>query len=134
MPVSSHRGEYIAKALENSLLEWELKIIFTMTFDNASSNDSAMTFFKKKLLTLGLSIIKVKYVHSRCVYRILSLVVNKGLKELSTSIKRVREVVRYIRNSPSRLRKFKEYSNLLGIESKYSLSFNVPTAGILFTL
>ena len=52
--------------------------------------------FKKKLLTWGLSSIKVKYVHIRCVAHILNLVVNEGLKELNTSIKRVREVVRYI--------------------------------------
>ena len=50
VPVFSHRGEYIAKALENSLLEWGLKTIFTVTLDNAASNDSAMSF-KKKLLT-----------------------------------------------------------------------------------
>ena len=43
--ISSHRSEYIAKALENSLLEWGLKIIFTVTLDNTASNDSAITFF-----------------------------------------------------------------------------------------
>ena len=46
MFVSSHQGEYIAKALENSLLEWGLKTIFTVTLDNAASNDSAMSFKK----------------------------------------------------------------------------------------
>ena len=45
VPISSYRGEYIAKALENSLLEWGLKIIFTVTLDNTASNDSAITFF-----------------------------------------------------------------------------------------
>ena len=51
VPISSHRGEFIAKALENSLLEWGLKNIFTVTLDNASSNDTAMLFFKRKLLS-----------------------------------------------------------------------------------
>ena len=49
VPVTSHRGEYIAKSLENSLLEWGLKNIFTVTIDNASSNDTALGFFKKKI-------------------------------------------------------------------------------------
>ena len=35
----------------------------------------------------------MKYVHIRCVAHILNLVVNEGLKELNTSIKRVQEVV-----------------------------------------
>ena len=71
--------------------------------------------------------IKVKYFHMRCVAHIINLVVNEGLKELSISIKRVREVVRYIKNSPSRLRKFKEFSELIGIESNCDLSLDVPT-------
>ena len=46
VPISCHRGEYIAKTLENSLFEWGLKTIFTVTLDNAASNDSAMSFKK----------------------------------------------------------------------------------------
>ena len=54
VPISSHRGEYIAKALENSLLKWGLKTIFTVTLDNAASNDSAISFFKKTIIDLGI--------------------------------------------------------------------------------
>ena len=49
--VSSHRGEYIAKALERCLLEWGLMNIFSVTIDNASLNDTTIAYFKKKLLT-----------------------------------------------------------------------------------
>ena len=49
----------------------------------------------------------------------------KGLKDLNLSVKRIREVVRYIRNSPSRLQKFKEFSNLIGIESKTTLCLDI---------
>ena len=42
-------------------------------------------------------------------------------------VKRVREAVRYIRNSPTRLYKFKEFADLLGVESKCSLSLDVAT-------
>ena len=69
----------------------------------------------------------MKYVHIRCVAHILNLVVNEGLKELNTYIKRVWEVVRYIRYSPSRLRKFRDFSDLLGIKDKCSLCLDVPT-------
>ena len=49
------------------------------------------------------------------------------MKDVNEAIKKVRECVRYIWNSPSRLKKFKEYVELVGIESKSSLSFDFPT-------
>ena len=82
VPVSSHRGEYPAKALETSLVEWGLKNVFTITLDNASSNGIAMSFFKKKLISWGASPARVKYLHMRCVAHILNLVVSDGLKKL----------------------------------------------------
>ena len=63
----------------------------------------------------------------RYIAHILNLVVNKRLKEVGLSVKRVREVVRYIRNSPARLHKFKEFVDLLGVESKCSLTLDVAT-------
>ena len=53
-------------------------------------------------------------MHVRCVAHILNLIVQDGLKDISISVKKVREVVRYIRNSPMRLRKFKEFVELVG--------------------
>ena len=43
------------------------------------------------------------------------------------SVKKVREAIKYIRNSPARLSKFRELSDLIGVESKCSLSLDVPT-------
>ena len=51
VPITSHKGEYIAKALENCILEWGLKYVFCVTVDNASSNDIAINYFKKKFLS-----------------------------------------------------------------------------------
>ena len=63
----------------------------------------------------------------RCIAHILNLIVNDGLKDVSVFIKKVRDAVRYIKNSPARLRKFKEYSELVGVDTKCSLSLDVPT-------
>ena len=127
VPISSHRGEYIAKALESYLLEWGLMNIFSVTVDNASSNDTSIAYFKKKLLTWGVRSVRSKYVHMRCFAHILNLVVNESLKDVNLAIKRVREAVRYVRNYPARLRKFREYSDLVGVECKSSLSLDVST-------
>ena len=99
-----------------------------MTVDNASSNDTAINYFKKKLLSWGTSShVILKFVHMRCIAHILNLVVNDGLKEASKSVKKIREAVRYIKNSPLRLRKFKEIADFVGIESQCGLSLDVPT-------
>lgn len=127
VPVTSHRGEYIAKALETCLLEWGLKNIFTVTVDNAYSNDTAMGFFKKKLLSWGVSSVKCNYVHMRCIAHVLNLIVQDGLKDVDSSVKKVRDAVRYVRNSPARLKKFRDLADLIGVEAKSSLTLDVPT-------
>ena len=63
----------------------------------------------------------------RCITHILNLVVNDGLKEASKSVKKIREVVRYIRNSPLKLQIFKEIFDFVGIFSQYALSLDIPT-------
>ena len=50
-----------------------------------------------------------------------------GLKEVSESVKKVKECVKYIKNSPARLRKFREVVDLVSIDSKACLSLDVPT-------
>ena len=57
----------------------------------------------------------------------MNLIVQDGLKEVSVSEKRVRESVRYIKNSSARLRKFKELTDLVRVDSKASLRLDVPT-------
>ena len=127
VPVTSHRGEYIAKALETCLIDWGLKSVFSITMDNASSNNTTLGFLKKKLLSWGASSVRMKLLHMRCIAHILNLIVNDGLKESSLSVRKVREAVRYIRNSPARLKKFRDLAYLVGIECKNSLTLDVPT-------
>ena len=51
VPIQSHKGDAIAKALEVCLVEWGIKNICTITVDNASSNDVAIGFLKNKLVS-----------------------------------------------------------------------------------
>ena len=86
MLLTSHRGEYIAQTLENNLLKQGIKNVFTITIDNASLNDNALSYFKKKLLSWGGSMFQTQYVHIRCMTHILNLIVNDGLKDVSMSV------------------------------------------------
>ncbi|XP_019155820.1 PREDICTED: zinc finger BED domain-containing protein RICESLEEPER 2-like [Ipomoea nil] len=86
-----------------------------------------MGFLKKKLVSWGSSTVRAKYLHMRCIAHILNLVVQDGLKDCDSSVKKVREVVRYVRNSPARLKKFRDLADWLSIKQRSSLCLDVPT-------
>jgi hypothetical protein len=126
-PISSHKGEMIGKAIEKCLLDWEVDRVFTITVDNASSNDQAIAYMKRKLNNWGGCVLNGDFLHVRCVAHIINLVVQDGLKEISDSIVRVRQAVRYVKQSPARLQKFKKCIEEEKIQTKKMLCLDVPT-------
>lgn len=88
------------------LTKWGIDHVFTITVDNASSNDTAISYLKK-FLRGPEAILENKYIHLRYGAHILNLVVKDGLKDQHVSISRKRNAVRYVRSSPARLAKFK---------------------------
>ncbi|KAL4581977.1 hypothetical protein LXL04_006513 [Taraxacum kok-saghyz] len=126
-PILSHKGSQIGELIEKCLLDWGIDKLLAITVDNASSNDTAVAYMKKRLEQWGTDILKAKHLHMRCIAHIINLVVTDGLKEGSDSIDRVRASVKYIRNSPSRLAKFKSCIEFEKIQSKCSLTLDVCT-------
>ncbi|CAN0919824.1 Putative AC9 transposase [Linum grandiflorum] len=98
--IFSHKGADIAKIVATCLEEWQLTKISAITVDNASANDAAIDTLKKTMIDWGTSMMHGKYLHMRCVAHITNLVVSQGLSEVGMSVRRVREAVRYVRNSP----------------------------------
>ncbi|KAL2237286.1 UNVERIFIED_CONTAM: putative AC transposase [Sesamum indicum] len=103
-PIIGHKNEEVSKGVEKCFLEWGIDRIFTITVDNASSNDGAMVYLKKKLENWGQNILGGKYVHMRCIAHIINLVVQDGLKgkDEHEAISRIRGAIKYVRNSPAR--------------------------------
>ncbi|KAG2685331.1 hypothetical protein I3760_10G120700 [Carya illinoinensis] len=97
--IPNHKGETIGKCVDSCLQDWGIKKIFTVTVDNASSNDVAIEYLRK---------FEGKYIHIRCCAHIMNLIVNDGLRDCDDSITRVRNAVRYVRSSPARMEKFKK--------------------------
>ncbi|KAI4297639.1 hypothetical protein L6164_037521 [Bauhinia variegata] len=95
--------------------------------DNASSNDVAISYLKKKLKNWNGLVCEGAFMHMRCAAHILNLIVNDGLKDLSPSIVAIRNAIRYVRSSPQRLQKFKQAAHAEKISSGASLCFDVPT-------
>ncbi|XP_077223462.1 zinc finger BED domain-containing protein RICESLEEPER 2-like [Tasmannia lanceolata] len=125
--ISSHKGEAIGKAVEKCLLEWGIDKVFTITVDNASSNDVAVGYLRRRINNWGSSVLQGKYLHMRCIAHIINLVVCDGLKEVGISVDRVRAAVKYVRGSPARLKLFKECVEVERIQSKSSLCLDVST-------
>ncbi|XP_047320451.1 zinc finger BED domain-containing protein RICESLEEPER 2-like [Impatiens glandulifera] len=126
-PISSHSGESIGKTVEKCLIDWGIDRIFTVTVDNASSNDTAVAYLKKTFTNWGTNILEGKLMHMRCIAHIVNLIVTDGLKEVDDSISRIRGAVRYVRQSPSRLAKFKQFAELEKVQSKRWLCLDVST-------
>ncbi|KAM3303723.1 hypothetical protein P3S67_014753 [Capsicum chacoense] len=125
-PISSHRGEDLAKGIVKCLHEWGLHRIFTVTVDNASSNSVCVAELSKQLTKWGTNLLGGKHLHVRCMAHIINLVVQDGIKEANILIERIRQAVRYIRQSPARWKNFQECcvdENL----AKKSLRLDVPT-------
>ncbi|CAN1789422.1 Zinc finger BED domain-containing protein RICESLEEPER 2 [Linum perenne] len=125
--ITSHKGDDIGAKLAECLEEWGLKNVFTVTLDNASTNDVACIFLKEKLETWGTSFMSGRYLHVRCVAHIVNLVVNDGLNEIGMSVKRVREAVRWVRSSGSREAKFHAQVTAQNVQSKRMVSLDCQT-------
>ncbi|CAN1788306.1 Zinc finger BED domain-containing protein RICESLEEPER 2 [Linum perenne] len=125
--ITSHKGDDIGAKLAECLEEWGLKNVFTVTLDNASTNDVACTFLKEKLETWGTSFRSGRYLHVRCVAHIVNLVVNDGLNEIGMSVKRVRQAVRWLRSSGSREAKFHAQVTAQNVQSKRMVSLDCQT-------
>lgn len=97
----------------------------TLTVDNASSNDTAIAYLKKRFKH-GL-VLDGDFLHVRCCAHILNLIVCDGLKDVNDSIDQIQNVVRFVRSSPARLAKFKKCIEDENISSNSMLCLDVQT-------
>nr|KJB36104.1 hypothetical protein B456_006G141300 [Gossypium raimondii] len=126
-PISSHKGESIGMVIEKCLLNWGIDKLFTVTIDNVSSNDVAIGYLRKKFNPRGGLVQNGKYLYMRCMAHIVNLIVVEGLKKMNKSVERVRGAVRYVRQSPATLQKFKECVVVEKTECKKMLCLDICT-------
>jgi hypothetical protein len=88
------------------MLEWGISSIFIVTIDNVSANNIAIEYLKRKSRDKVGAILDNEYMHMRCCAHILNLIVTHGLKEVSDSIVKVRNAMKYVKSPPSRFDKF----------------------------
>ncbi|KAL4337260.1 hypothetical protein AHAS_Ahas12G0092400 [Arachis hypogaea] len=125
--VEGHSEEVLGRAIEGCLDAWKLHQVFTVTVDNATSNDGAILYLKKRLNAWNSLVLKGDYLHMRCCAHILNLIVKDGLKEIDDSITRIRNAVKYVKSSPMRCESFKACIELESINYKGLVSLDVET-------
>ena len=72
-------------------------------------------------------LMKGKSLQIHCCAHIINLIVTKGLEDLHNSISNIRNVVRYVRSSLTRLKRFKECVLEEKIATKSYLALDVST-------
>jgi hypothetical protein len=118
----------IVNAVFDCSVEWNIEDkIISITLDNASNNDGAITNPKTKLLARQNTKFDPRYFHVRCAVHIVNLVVNDGLQPVDTLIGSVRNTVKYFKKSPTRMYKFVEVCNNYSIKIGKGLSLDVKT-------
>ena len=125
--VANHKGETIEKTIESYLLEWGIDKIFTNIVDNASSNNVAISYVKRRLKSWKSIVLDGELLHMRCCALIINLIVNDEFKDMHNSIASVRNAVRYVRSSPKRMENFKACVKQEKIQCKALVSLDVAT-------
>ncbi|XP_050941542.1 zinc finger BED domain-containing protein RICESLEEPER 2-like [Cucumis melo] len=124
---TNHKGDTIGRAIEKCLEGWGIDRLFTVTVDNASSNDVAIAYLVKKFKGRNGLVLDGESIHIRCCAHILNLIVSDALKDLHVSIIRIRNAVKYVRSSPARLQIFKDFAKEDKMSTKNCLTMDVPT-------
>ena len=71
--------------------------IFSLTLDNASSNDSMQNILKERLNLQNRLLCDDDFFHVRCCAHILNLIVQEGLKVAKETLYKIRESVKFVK-------------------------------------
>ncbi|KAF7144633.1 hypothetical protein RHSIM_Rhsim04G0162100 [Rhododendron simsii] len=102
-------GNTLGRMVEECLLDWRIDKFLTVTVDNVSLNSLLIAYLKCMTKDRKTTILNHEFLHVRCSTHILNLIVCDGLQEINVTIARVRNMVRYVRSSTSRMAEFWSY-------------------------
>ncbi|XP_076881755.1 zinc finger BED domain-containing protein RICESLEEPER 2-like [Bidens hawaiensis] len=123
-----HTGVALCEKVFSILGEWGIeKKIFSVTLDNASSNDAFIRLLREQLNTKSPLVYKGAFFHLRCCAHILNLIVQDGLKGIDDCVYKVRESIKYVKGSQQRREKFLECVELCSIKKQKGLRQDVVT-------
>ncbi|KAL5550700.1 hypothetical protein UlMin_000876 [Ulmus minor] len=125
-----HTGVALSEKIFDLLCGWKIEgKLFSLTLDNASSNDVSVEALGSQLQLKGLLPCNGVFFHLRCCCHILNLVVQDGLKHIDRAIEKIRESVKYVKGSHSQVRKqkFLDCVKLVSVGVKKGLHQDILT-------
>jgi hypothetical protein len=107
-----HNGISLCEKMYNMLEEWGIETkVFTITLDNASSNDVCIGLLRNQLNMKKAFICEGEFFYIRCCAHILNLILQDGLKEIDSALQKIRDSVKYVRGSQMRKQNFLQAVN-----------------------
>eukprot|EP00268_Persea_americana_P044179 TRINITY_DN4464_c0_g2_i4.p1 TRINITY_DN4464_c0_g2~~TRINITY_DN4464_c0_g2_i4.p1 ORF type:complete len:722 (-),score=131.76 TRINITY_DN4464_c0_g2_i4:535-2700(-) len=126
--ISSHKGEALGKELEACLVDWGINKLCTLTVDNASANNVATGYLRRKFSKKSATfILGGECFHMRYCAHIINLIVKEGLTELKAHLARICAAMKYVRGSPQREQRFKKCVEMEGLACSKSMILDEPT-------
>ena len=123
-----HTGTLLSEKILSFLEEWGIeKKIFSITLDNASNNDNCQDFMKQKLNEGGLLLYDGIFFHVHCGAHILNLIIQEELKVMDDSVIKIREIMKYLKGSESRMCRFDECAKIVGMKRTKGLRLDICT-------
>jgi hypothetical protein len=104
-----------------------IKKVFSVTLDNTSAKDLCVVNLKPKLNMKKTLPCGGELFHMRCCAHILNLIVQDGLKEITSAIQKIRESVKYFRGLQMRKQSFLQAVNQMSLDSNKGLKQDVST-------
>jgi hypothetical protein len=126
--IVNHRGDTISKTLEKCFKDWGITKVCTITVDNFSSNNVALSYLIRNMSAWnGNTLLKGECMHLRCCAHILNLIVSDGLYLIDSSIAKIRAACTHVKASPTRLALFKVCVKDANIFSSRKVIIDVAT-------
>lgn len=123
-----HTGVALAEKISGLVKTWGIeKKLFSLTLDNASSNDRCVDVLKNQFRLMNSLVYDGELFHLRCCAHILNLIVQDGLKQVDVAVDKIRECVKFVKGSQGRKEKFSQCCSQTLLDSKKALMQDVPT-------
>lgn len=125
---SPHTGYAMYSHIYALIRDWGIEHKnFSITLDNASSNDKMQDYLKDSLNCQDSLLCNGQFFHIRCAAHVLNLIVKEGIKIIEHSIEKIRKSVKYVKWSETRKQSFEAAVNNARITETKGLWLDVPT-------
>lgn len=116
---ASHTEEMLSEVIMTSLMDWDIdRKLFSLTCDSNPTNDDIVCAIRDRLSQNRFLLYNGQLFDLRCSVNILKLMAQDSLEALSEITLKIRESIKYVRNSQAILKRFKEMVQLLKGETQ----------------